>query len=268
MTESIYRRPDDYDLEHEGDTEDVAFFVELPARLRPRRVLELACGSGRVTLPLAEAGGFDVVGLELNPDMLAEARARREAASPPVQKRLTLVEGDMRSWRGEQPFDLVLSPCSSMCHLLALEDQLAAWRNSHANLAPGGRFVVDVSMADLTAYADSLSLPPRERVEVDRDVTDQATGDRLIRYRTTRYLADEQRAQLRYVYEKYAREPRTAPERYVSDYASHVYFPREMLLLFLHTGFEVESVAGDYQGRPLGPASRQLIVTGRKPAGA
>ena len=47
--EAIYERPQDYDLEHEGDDEDIRFYTELVTRLRPRRVLELASGSGRVT---------------------------------------------------------------------------------------------------------------------------------------------------------------------------------------------------------------------------
>ena len=52
MDELIYQRPGDYELEHEGD-DDIEFFVELARRLKPKRVLELACGSGRVTEPLA-----------------------------------------------------------------------------------------------------------------------------------------------------------------------------------------------------------------------
>ena len=49
MTDTIYRRPEDYDLEHEGDERDIEFYRELVVRLRPRRMLELACGSGRLT---------------------------------------------------------------------------------------------------------------------------------------------------------------------------------------------------------------------------
>ena len=57
--EAIYERPRDYDLEHEGDEEDVAFYLRLLARWQPRRVIELAAGSGRVTLPLARAAAAD-----------------------------------------------------------------------------------------------------------------------------------------------------------------------------------------------------------------
>src|SRR5689334_19038134 len=112
VPEAIYQRPGDYDLEHVGDTDDIDFFVSLLMRFQPQRVLELACGNGRVTLPLAQAGtahGFEVVGLELVPEMLAAARTRREQAHPAARDRLTLVEGDMRTWASEQPFDVILT---------------------------------------------------------------------------------------------------------------------------------------------------------------
>src|SRR5688572_10257282 len=168
----------------------------------------------------------------------------------------------MREWPADAPFDLILSPGSSMCHLLTLEDQLKSWRRAYDNLATGGRFVVDVSMPDLAAYADSFRNPPREVVQIDRDTHDPESGERLIRYRTTRYLAHEQRARIRYLYDRLLSDQ--VQERFVSDYESHVYYPRELILLFLHTGFEVESVYGDYRGRPLTENSRNLIIVGRK----
>jgi SAM-dependent methyltransferase len=195
--------------------------------------------------------------------MLEQARHRAGEASREAQERLTLAQGDMRTWQAPAPFDLIVTPCSSLCHLIALEDQLAAWRQAYANLAPGGRFVVDVSMPNLAAYADSFTTPPRMMVEIDRDRQDPETGARLLRYRTLRYLPHEQRAEVRFLYDRF--EGEKPPERYVSDYQSHVYFPRELQLLFLHTGFEVEAVYGGYRQRALSAQSRQLIVVGRRP---
>ncbi len=267
LPEAIYQRPQDYDLEHVGDTDDIDFFVSLVTRLQPKRVLELACGNGRVTLPLAQAGaahGFEVVGLELVPEMLQAAQKRQEEAEPDVRERLRLVEGDMRDWKAEQPFDVIVTPCSSVCHLLTLDDQLAAWNCAGDNLGPGGRFVVDVTMADLSSYADSLRSPPRELVEIDLDTFDAETRTRLIRYKTTRYLAHEQKARIRFLYDKYVGN--APPERSVSDFESHVYYPQEIHLLYRHTGFTVETVYGDYRGRPLAPSSPQMIFSGVKPA--
>jgi predicted O-methyltransferase YrrM len=74
--DTIYQRPRDYDLEHEGDDEDVVFYVRLLEQWRPRRVMELASGSGRVTIPLARAtaaSGAEIAGLEREASMVEEA---------------------------------------------------------------------------------------------------------------------------------------------------------------------------------------------------
>jgi SAM-dependent methyltransferase len=264
MDELIYQRPADYELEHEGD-DDVAFFVALARRLKPKRVLELACGSGRVTEPLAKLAareGFDMVGLDNAAEMLSEARRRYDEASQEVRDRLALVEGDMRHWSAAEKFDLIVSPCGSMAHLLTLQDQLDAWKQAHNNLNRGGRFVVDVPMPPMAAYADSFQVPPRAILEIDRDVTDPETGNRLIRYKTTRYLPHEQRAQVRFLYDKFAAG--ILSEHYVSDFESHVYFPRELQLLFMLAGFSIEWIYGDYRGRALSSTSQHMLMMGLK----
>jgi len=266
MDKLIYRKPADYELEHEGRCEDIDFFVSLVRRLKPSRVLELACGSGRITQPLAELAahqGFDLVGLDSTSEMLAEARRRYGELAQKVRARLTFVEADMRSWSDSEKFDLIFSSCGSMTHLLTLQDQLTAWRRAHENLNPGGRFVVDVPMAAMAAYTDSFQVPPRAVLEMDRDVTAEESGDRLIRYKSTSYLPHKQRAHIRFFYHKFVAG--TLSDHYISDFESHVYFPRELELLFLHAGFVIESVYGDYRGQALNLRSEQMIVAGLKP---
>jgi SAM-dependent methyltransferase len=263
--EAIYERPQDYDLEHEGDGEDVAFYLRLISRLKPARVLELAAGSGRVTMPLARAAarvGVHIVGLEKADTMLEQAERKRRDLSAHERRCVTLVHGDMREWISDDPFDLIITPCSSLSHLLTLDDQLATWRCARQNLRPSGRFVADLAMPNLAAYADSMQAPPRRLLEIDIDVEDPRTGDRLVRYKATRYLAHEQRAEIRFLYDKFPR--RDAADRYVSDFDCHVYYPREVELLFRSTGFVVEERLGSYDPRPLGASSRALIVIGRR----
>jgi SAM-dependent methyltransferase len=259
---AIYERPGDYDLEHEGNDEDVRFYIDLVARLRPRRVLELAAGSGRVTLPLARSvgDGVEIVGLELSDTMLGEAERKKASLPADEQRRVAFVGGDLRDWAADQPFDLIVTPCSSLTHLLSLDDQLAAWTRAHDNLAPGGRFVVDLVMPNLAAYTDSMLTPPRTLVEIDSDTRDPETGERLLRSRTTRYVAHEQRAEIRFIYDKLV--DNTSVDRYVMDFDSHVYYPREVELLFRLTGFDVEHRFGDYRMGSLRRKSRVMIVVG------
>ena len=266
--EAIYERPHDYDLEHEGDDEDVAFYLRLLARWQPRRVIELAAGSGRVAIPLARAAartGMQIVGLEREGPMLDEAMRKRAALDDDARRCLTFITGDMRAWRAEQPFDLVIAPCSSLSHLLTVDDQIAAWRCAWDGLVDGGRFVADLMMPNLATYADSMQTPPRTLVEIDVDAKDPTTGTRLLRYKTTRYLPHEQRAEIRFLYDKFP--DGSQMDRYVSDFDCHVYYPRELELLFRLTGFRVEACFGDYAMRRLQTSSRQLIGVGVKNAG-
>src|ERR1700720_144048 len=129
----LYRHPDEYDLEHVGDEEDVAFYVGLARSLKPKSVLELACGTGRITVPLAEEGarsGFSVVGLDSEANMLKQARDKAARMPAAARKRLKLVHGDMRKWHGRDPFDLIVVPCASISHLLELHEQLDVWRGA------------------------------------------------------------------------------------------------------------------------------------------
>ena len=265
VMEAIYQRPEDYDLEHEGDDEDIGFYTGLLDEWRPRRVMELAAGSGRVTLPLAAAGaasGIQIVGLEREGAMLNEAHRKHAALGEDERRHLSFMTGDMRDWRTPEPFDLIIAPCSSLSHLLELDDQIAAWRCAFAGLSSKGRFVVDLTMPNLAAYADSMQTPPRTLVEIDIDARDPATGTRLLRYKTTRYRPHLQRAEIRFMYDKFPDAHQV--DRYVSDFDCHVYYPREVELLFRITGFSVEAWWGDYSRRRLRSSSRQLIVVGRK----
>ncbi len=261
----IYKHPEEYDLEHLGDDEDIGFYVSLLRTLRPRRILELGCGTGRITLPLAaEAARCDaeVIGLDNQPEMLARAEEHRAQQAPQVRARLSLVKAQMQTYVAQPKIDLIVIPCSSISHVLELDDQIAVFKRCYENLNPSGRFVVEVTMPNMAAYSDSFSVPPRTPIEIDVDNLDENDGTRLIRRKTTRYLSDRQLAQIRFLYEKY--QHGRAVESYIDDFASHVFFPRELELLFIHAGFEIERTLGDYRSRPLAANSPLIIMMGKR----
>ncbi|BCS31983.1 methyltransferase [Luteitalea sp. TBR-22] len=267
---TIYSRPGEYDLEHGTDEEDIAFYQRLVVRLEARRVVELGCGSGRITVPLAEMADehdLTLLGIDMSDEMLGQAEAKLAQIPATCRSRVHLRREDIRDWSITPPVDLVIVPCSTLAHLLELEDQLRAWRAAFENLSPGGRFVVDLTMPNLTAYGDSMASPPRALVEMDIDQESDDGKHRLIRYKTTRYEAHRQRAHVHFLYDRFEMRPDDEQaRRYISDFESHVYFPRELQLLFLHTGFEIEQVWGGYRGERLRSHSRAIVMVGRKPA--
>lgn len=94
---------------------DVAFFRRMAGRTGGP-ILELGCGTGRVTVPLAQAG-FDVVGLDLSSRMLNIANAK--AKSLPSGSKFSFMRGDMAQFRLNRRFSLILIPCHSVNNVRA-----------------------------------------------------------------------------------------------------------------------------------------------------
>ena len=123
-----YERASDYDLEYQSQTQqDVPFWCELVMRYTPQRVLELACGSGRIGIELLHSpGNFQMEGLDISPEML-DAYKRKLAREPEaVQQRVTLHQADMSDFQLEHKgqFDLIFLPFNSISHLYEIEQQL------------------------------------------------------------------------------------------------------------------------------------------------
>jgi len=126
---------DRYDEWSAEMTEDVPFYVEL-VRETDGPLVELAVGSGRVAIPVAEATGRAVLGIDTSPAMLAQARERAAAAGVELELR----EGDMRDLELDHPAGLVYCPFRGLLHLPTWADRRRVFERVAASLRPGGRF--------------------------------------------------------------------------------------------------------------------------------
>jgi ubiquinone/menaquinone biosynthesis C-methylase UbiE len=128
--------------------DDVPFYLDLArqAAQRGQAVLELGCGTGRVTIPLALAG-IEVVGLDNAPAMLNVARRKAVAAGADVR----WLCGDMRSFRLDRRFGLVIIPFRSFLHMLTEADQVACLECIHEHLLPEGRLALNLFVNKLAA---------------------------------------------------------------------------------------------------------------------
>jgi ubiquinone/menaquinone biosynthesis C-methylase UbiE len=116
-------------------TEDVPFYVEL-AREADGPVVELAVGNGRVAIPVAQAVGRPVLGIDISPAMLAQARANADEAGVDLELR----EGDMRDLSLDEPAALIYCPFRALLHLPTWGDRRRVFERVAAALQPGGRF--------------------------------------------------------------------------------------------------------------------------------
>ena len=132
-----------------GMTEDVAFYVEL-AEDAHGPVVELAVGTGRVAIPIAERTGRRVIGIDISREMLAVAR--RSAADAEVE--LDLRYGDMRELTLDEPTDLVICPARAMLHLRDHAERVNVMRRVREGLVPGGRFAWNAFVFDTAVAAE------------------------------------------------------------------------------------------------------------------
>jgi SAM-dependent methyltransferase len=241
-----------YDFEnarHQMLAEDVPFFLEQLPKAR-QSVLELAVGTGRAAIPIAQAGNR-VVGVDYAADMLAIARRKRDVVGLGEQD-LSLIEADVLKLDLGERFDWV---CVFFNTFLAFTDtavQNTALQVIRRHLKPGGRLWLDVFNPDLVLLARALQTdlePCAFHVpEFDRTVF-MATDVR-------RMLDQVQRVTFRYTwFDAKGRERRQRIE-----FDMTYIFERELRLLLEHNGFELEQIFGNYDGSPVRPNSPRLIA--------
>jgi SAM-dependent methyltransferase len=138
----------DYDRWSATTVADIPFYVGL-GREANGPIVELAVGNGRVAIPVAEATGRRVIGIDSSPAMLA--LAREGAAAAGVE--LDLREGDMRDFTLEEPAALIYCPARALLHLPTWADRRATFERVAASLQPGGRFAWNVFAFDYRVAA-------------------------------------------------------------------------------------------------------------------
>ncbi|MHA2396608.1 MAG: class I SAM-dependent DNA methyltransferase [Candidatus Thorarchaeota archaeon] len=139
---------------------DETLYLELAKRFESP-ILELACGTGRITLLLAQAG-YEITGIELSPEMLEIAQEKLRQLPEDVQSRVSLIHGDVTNFQLDKKFAMVIIPWSFK-FLLTTDDQLACLRQVRNHLADDGVFILDLYPREIIDMGESDT----ETVEID-----------------------------------------------------------------------------------------------------
>jgi ubiquinone/menaquinone biosynthesis C-methylase UbiE len=209
-------------------TADIAFYVEL-ARTAQGPPVELAVGNGRVAVPVAQATGHRVIGIDSSPAMLEQARSRAGEAGV----ELDLREGDMRDLAVDEPADLIYCPFRALLHLPTWADRRRTFERVAASLRPGGRFAWNAFAFD---HQIAARLDGRHQDEPVSHAIRYAVGDNRI-------------------------------DITLDDGASSSLWwatKNEWLGLLDVAGLELEALYGDFAGQPFEDDSREYVFIARR----
>lgn len=236
------------------DQPDVGFFVDL-AKEAGGPVLELACGTGRITLPLARAAG-EAVGLDLAPAMLGRARAK--AKDEGLEAAVSFIEGDMCTARLDREFPLVMMGGQPLFFLKDDDALSAALETVRAHVAPGGRWAAGVPVLRAPAAADM-----QNRLHFTCEVRHPVTGQRVAIWDASSIDEVRQIATRRRITETLDEEGLVLERRH-STQTLYYRHPAELRRLIEQAGFRLERTYGGYDKRPFGSASNHLIWVATK----
>jgi len=209
-------------------TADVAFYVDL-ARKANGPLVELAIGNGRVAIPVAQATGRGVIGIDSSRAMLEQARAR--AAEAGVD--LDLRECDMRDFSLDEPAGLIYCPFRALLHLPTWSDRRRTFERVAESLRPGGRFAWN-----------AFAFDHRIATQLDGEHQDKPVPHTVL------YAVGDNRIDIT-----------------LDDGAKSSLWwatKNEWLGLLDVAGFEVEALYGGFAGEPFADDSREYVFVARR----
>ena len=220
-----------YDPWSRSVTEDVGFYVDR-ALASGGPVVELAVGTGRIAIPVAQAG-VSVIGVDTSPEMLAIARVAGEEAG--VTDRLELRLGDLRNPPVSERVPLVICPFRSLLHMETEDEKLRALGAARSLLEPGGRYVFDV----FAPSRDDIDETHDRWIEREPGIFERAVWDEGSRTLSLSVRSGDATA----------------------TFGLHWLSAPEWLSLLGRAGFAVEAVYGWFDSRPFEDEEDMIFVS-------
>lgn len=247
--------------ESDDDIPELPFFLKQIARFG-QPVLDLACGTGRLLLPLLRAG-IDVDGCDLSDDMLYHCR--KKAASERLNP--NLYRQPMHAFNLPRRYKMIYL-CDSFGLSGSRENDLETLRRCHAHLMDNGALLVNIQ-AEYTSSEDwnqwssenCRALPEPWPEEGSRRVASDGS-EHVSRFRTVQVDPLEQSFTRQVRLEKWEAGRLAASEEY--SLRGNTYFKPELLLMLKTTGFREITVSGNYTDEPASAEHRELVFIARK----
>ncbi|MFH1454105.1 MAG: class I SAM-dependent methyltransferase [Armatimonadota bacterium] len=237
-----------YDIVWQDAKEDINFYYEAVKNER-QPVLELGCGTGRVTIPLACAG-LKVVGLDISSKMLEQARMKL-ANTGKISGNIRFEEQDMRSFNLPERFGACIIPFRSFLHLLSLGDQEKCLNSIHNHLKAQGKLIFNIFVPNLKWISKGKHKEDKKIINVDLDRTLECEFD-------SKYDTFNQTIELTIgLTLKNSKTGKSSRQKVKLN--SRYIFPFEMYHLLTKCNFKVLNLYGDFNKTEFSNNSQEMI---------
>jgi len=240
-----------YDVWYEDFVEDINFYKTIAERTGGP-VLELMCGTGRIMIPLADAG-LEITGVDKSGAMLDVLSAKLDLIGGKVGRNIDVIEDDIRTFKANRKFRLALIPFNSFLHLLTRRDQEEALTNVSEHLEPGGMLVLSV-------FNPKLDRP--ENLVRHRGTKVTSRGEIISKFEAQTIDMTNQTTLVHYFYD-ISRQDKEL-RRITTSMTLRFLFQHEAVDLLNKTGFAIENTYGDYAHSPLKKNSELMCFVARK----
>ena len=244
-----------YDPENDDVLDDLPLYSEL-ADSANGVILDVGCGTGRVTFHLATEG-HTIHGIDRSPEMLARAQRKRDQRSD-LRERVILAEADVLTdpFPGNE-YGLIILPYNTFMHLHAGDDQQIALNRLAKVLNATGQIVLDIPNAGEAFAAEHDGALSLERMFVEPE-----SNNTVMQQAVSRLDRTAQLQHITWIYDEI--DSHTVVHRTIAPLTLRYVFPREMDLMLAAAGLEPIERFGDYDGSPFeGECPRMIVVAGR-----
>ncbi|WP_413176446.1 class I SAM-dependent DNA methyltransferase [Anabaena azotica] len=239
---NLYDRFEEGSLYYLEQQQDIPFWLDI-AKEYGESILELACGTGRIAIVLAQHG-FQVTGIDISNSMLEAARKK--------SSQVEWKKADVRDFDLDKKFSLIIFPYNSLHHLLTTEEIEACFNCVKKHLHPTGKFVIDITNPS-PQYLLELFVSKQRTISSIFQIDDG--GEMVVATRTREYEADKQILRLK----RYYKFPHQT-EEVIEELKFRLYFPQEFKSVLRYNGFKSEKLYGDYSKNTFTSDSPQMIV--------
>lgn len=228
-------------------------------------LLELACGTGIVTIELARRG-FHIIGVDYDEDMLAIARRKLAMEHEDTRGRVEFHHADMKDFTVSKGFGAVIIPTNSFGYLIKLEDQQACLKRVHEHLVAQGTLVIEeryyapetltrmIGLRGVERTWESRINPQTGKYTMFRDCLRRIDTANQIVYRSTFVDEVQEDGSIR----------RYVPTSTYFGNRNRYFSKNELQLLLESCGFRVKKVWGDRSKRPFVSQSKSIIILAEK----